>query len=873
MPDTNVVTNKAIFDVSDAVSNSQALADAVEQHTNTMVKGFDEAGKAAVRSGTVMRMQAMESRAAFQMLGAEIGMRLPMHLSRWLSSLESVAPIMAGAFSAVMVIGLAEQIGKKLVEAIDWANDKLAGISKTTKAVADDSIAEVKRMETAWRGFLTEQGSLKSEGLEGTSKLREQLAQNTAEAGRLTGEIKEVGKATTTTTLGKIIDPGAAKALDAANVEAITLKTTAEEASTGVMHWLKHIGTQAAELVLISNGQAATAIGVGAAYATSEEMHRQSIETSKNRLSGLGEIETGLIKTRKEGDKLTAELKISQQEDLIKRKEDELSHEKATALQQVEAGKKAIDMGVANFTIGEAEKTRLTVANINERALVEIEMAQRANALKVQKAAISKTPVLGLEDTALIAAKAQADETAAVAAGLAARRKMDETDARNSAEGEEERVNASTKAAEHAAEEQVRIGRMPYIILGQAREAEATKSAVTFAGQEGMIAAVQEGIVGNTKVYVSTLADVQTDAENARFKTLTEKLNTERAVAVTHNEQGLEDVKATDAKIEAERIRHLAALTAITAENTDKQNNFDKGIMDAHLAQGEMLAAADVAATKESADHLLAIHAITAQGRAGIEIEALGKQHQIQIAAANQEIAEAEMLHGRESAEFIKAKTKELEEEKKYQLAVKTFQDQYAFSWAKTIATVGDKFNTGFNSWMTGQKTFGAAMKQVWDGVASNMIMNMVKMAEQMAISYALHRAFAISEINLTAWNAAVGAYNALIGIPYVGPVLANVAFYGTYAFISGVAGSLAGGGVIPATDNYRLHENEMVMDPKLSGFIQKSFAGGEGGGAGGDQHLHYHAGQNESPSSVARNLEVLKRAKKDGKLKFLFAH
>jgi hypothetical protein len=871
MPDTNVVTNKAIFDVSDAVSNSQALADAVEQHTNTMVKGFDEAGKAAVRSGTVMRMQAMESRAAFQMLGAEVGMRLPMHLSRWLSSLESVAPIMAGAFSAVMVIGLAEQIGKKLVEAIDWANDKLAGISKTSKAVADDSIAEVKRMETAWRAFLAEQGSLKSEGLEGTSKLREQLAQNTAEAGRLAGEIKEVGKATTTTTLGKIIDPGTAKALDAANVEATTLKVTAEEASTGVMHWLGHIGTQAAEVMLLSDGQAATAIGVGAAYAASEEQHRQQIETSKNRISGLGEIETALIKKREEGDKLTAALTVSQQEDLIKRKEDELSHEKATALQAVEAEKKAIDIGVANFTIGEEEKTQRTAANIEKRTAIEIDMAQRANALKVQKAAISQTPVLGLEDTALITAKGEADKTAATAAGLAARRKMDEADARSSAEGDMERVNASTKAAEHAAEEQVRIGRMPYIILGQAREAEATKSAVTFAGQEGMIASVQEGIVGNTKVYVSTLADVQTDAENARFKVLSEKLNTERAIAVTHNEQGLEDVKATDAKIEAERIRHEGALLAIAAENTDKQNNFDKGIMDAHLAQAEMLAANDVADAKQKADRLLATHAISGRARNNMEIADLTTQHKIQMDADRQELAEAEMLHTKESAEFIKAKTKELDDERKFQREVKGLQDKYAFSWAETISKVTTEFNTGFESWMRGQKTFGNAMMQMWNTLASNMIMNLIKMGEQEAISALLHRNLMMKQIVIDAKSAASKAYNALVGIPIVGPVLGPVAAAVTFAAMMAFA-SFDKGGIMPATGLAQLHQNEMVMDPKLSGFIQNAFAGGEGGG-GGDQHLHYYAAQGENPGSINRNLDALKRAKKDGKLKFLFAH
>ena len=319
-------------------------------------------------------------------------------------------------------------------------------------------------------------------------------------------------------------------------------------------------------------------------------------------------------------------------------------------------------------------------------------------------------------------------------------------------------------------------------------------------------------------------------------------------------------------------IEHNSKISGYYNAAGDKQLADDHRFWEAQNA--EQLAAADeeLAIAEETAANLEKTHAVGPQGKANLELEAMAVASKKTRCPCGCRDRYNAARYGEDVEHYQAAVNKKAAMDAKYMLQVKTIQDQFTLSWTKVANHFTSNFNSGFEQWMNGQKRISAAMIQTWDHLAASVIMNMVKMAEQMAISYALHRAFAISEINLTAWNAAVGAYNALIGIPYVGPVLANVAFYGTYAFISGVAGSLAGGGVIPATDNYRLHENEMVMDPKLSGFIQKSFAGGEGGG-GGDQHLHYYAAQGENPGSINRNLDALKRAKKDGKLKFLFAH
>jgi hypothetical protein len=89
------------------------------------------------------------------------------------------------------------------------------------------------------------------------------------------------------------------------------------------------------------------------------------------------------------------------------------------------------------------------------------------------------------------------------------------------------------------------------------------------------------------------------------------------------------------------------------------------------------------------------------------------------------------------------------------------------------------------------------------------------------------------------------GAYSAVVGIPYVGPVLAPIAGGVAYAAVAAyeTLASASGGAVVPS-DNmlFNLHKDEWVLPSKISTGLQGLIDGGGGAGGisvGGDLNVH----------------------------------
>ena len=95
----------------------------------------------------------------------------------------------------------------------------------------------------------------------------------------------------------------------------------------------------------------------------------------------------------------------------------------------------------------------------------------------------------------------------------------------------------------------------------------------------------------------------------------------------------------------------------------------------------------------------------------------------------------------------------------------------------------------------------------------------------------------ALAQIKANAASAASGAYNAMVGIPYVGPILApiaaGVAYAGVLAF--GDMASAAGGYDIPDNVNpvTQLHKREMVLPAPIADTIRGMAQGPQGPGGG----------------------------------------
>jgi hypothetical protein len=133
---------------------------------------------------------------------------------------------------------------------------------------------------------------------------------------------------------------------------------------------------------------------------------------------------------------------------------------------------------------------------------------------------------------------------------------------------------------------------------------------------------------------------------------------------------------------------------------------------------------------------------------------------------------------------------------------------------------------------------------------ASTMFGNLAESAKAFGKKgYAAFKAFATAQALVNTYASAVGAYNAMVSIPYVGPALAVAA--AAAAVAAGLANvaqinsqnpNVAHGGLerVPNEATYLLQEGERVVQPRqneqLGEFLERQAAGGYGNG--GDVYL-----------------------------------
>lgn len=109
--------------------------------------------------------------------------------------------------------------------------------------------------------------------------------------------------------------------------------------------------------------------------------------------------------------------------------------------------------------------------------------------------------------------------------------------------------------------------------------------------------------------------------------------------------------------------------------------------------------------------------------------------------------------------------------------------------------------------------------------------------------SVATWAAAAIKNIANSAWEAMAGAWKAMVGIPFIGPVLAPAIAATAFAGVIALAGNIrsaASGYDIPAGLNpmTQLHEEEMVLPKDIANPLRENLAGGGGLGGGVSVHI-----------------------------------
>ncbi len=195
-------------------------------------------------------------------------------------------------------------------------------------------------------------------------------------------------------------------------------------------------------------------------------------------------------------------------------------------------------------------------------------------------------------------------------------------------------------------------------------------------------------------------------------------------------------------------------------------------------------------------------------------------------------------------AALQKEKDKLLEIEQAYAVKVAAIDNKQNLESQKFNLQVSQGIEKGLNTTLKGLMTGQLKLRDAWKGTLHDIGNTLASTVSKMATDWimgqlkmrAASKVTALEQLNAAAMAAAGNAYNAIVGIPYVGPFLAPVAAVTAYAGVMAFA-SAEGGYDIPAGVNpvTQLHQREMVLPAEHADTIRSL----KGGGGGGDTHLH----------------------------------
>lgn len=261
-------------------------------------------------------------------------------------------------------------------------------------------------------------------------------------------------------------------------------------------------------------------------------------------------------------------------------------------------------------------------------------------------------------------------------------------------------------------------------------------------------------------------------------------------------------------------------------------------------AREEMAAAKDAFTMKEEMNsHDLAMGRITAAQKLAAEREFVDQKEMLEIhALAQEQLNDVTNLAKWKQLEDKKLDiTRKAELERQKLLNQGELQDQQ--KWKGMLDKMTTGWDQGIQKMLHGQMSFSegfrGAMLQMEDQFEKSVINMGLQWAKGMALQLITGEEAHASENLITAKSAAGHAYDAVVGIPVVGPVLAPaaaaVAFTGVMAFAEG------GWDRVPAAQVAMLHKDEMVLPAWAAEGARRVFgaAGDEAGG--GDTHLHAH--------------------------------
>jgi hypothetical protein len=212
-----------------ATQTVQTIAVDFSANTGKLSAGFAKANAETKRFSQEFRAQTREASGSLELLGDELGVRLPRHLRTFVAQLPGVASALSAAFSGIAVIGLAnivletgEKIAdffKKAKEAADKSKDAWASVHVSITSQNDDLELTKARLQDAIARL-----EHKPE-----NKLAEAIAEARVEADKLGKTVDDVVK--------QISE--AVKSQESGSLAQIFLKQTGGTKTAGVMKTLQ----------------------------------------------------------------------------------------------------------------------------------------------------------------------------------------------------------------------------------------------------------------------------------------------------------------------------------------------------------------------------------------------------------------------------------------------------------------------------------------------------------------------------------------------------------------------------------------------------------------------------------------------------------
>ncbi len=277
-----------------------------------------------------------------------------------------------------------------------------------------------------------------------------------------------------------------------------------------------------------------------------------------------------------------------------------------------------------------------------------------------------------------------------------------------------------------------------------------------------------------------------------------------------------------------------------------------------------------------------------------------------------QELADEQKLYAQEYAQQLAAYQREAQLEKdkpavvaRINAEIEALQDQHATKMATTaeksalkqeqayqkmLQPITSAFTTSINGIIQGTQT----LQMATDRILSSILLKYLDVAIERAIQWAASEAqmtmatitgtttrtavvtaahtaekasatvLNMATIRADAAKAAAGAYSAVAGIPYVGPVLAPIAAATAFAAVGAyeaMASFDVGAWSVPHDMPAMVHSGEAILPRPFADDFRSAISGRGGAAAGGSVEHHYHINANDAGSfldMVQRNPEGL---------------